>query len=278
MHRRNGAVLLVLGALALTGCSAHANADPGPRRPAGTGLEAAADTRSPLPGNPSGSTASPSAPATGAAGSLIPVPSPSATGSAAPGTTPSGGGMSEDPRDGLLGNADVPAGFVPVAAAAGHSGKVNIGGGNFPGCPALEPMTTDDTTAAAVTYAKGAAGPYLTDAIVRFPAGGAKEAMNRLRGTVAACESFDQQLAGVSVRFRLAATQPPAGLGDESVGLRMTGTASVGISVTADIIAVRRGDYVIWLNDTAIGDTPAGLATSVAPAAAARCGRVLKGC
>ncbi|MGI5241855.1 hypothetical protein [Dactylosporangium sp. CA-139066] len=181
----------------------------------------------------------------------------------------------DDLRGGLI---DAPAGFTPVAVASSHNGKVSIGGGSFPGCPALEPMTTDETTSAAVTYAKGVMGPYLTHAIVKFPAGQAVEAMTRLRGTVDSCKAFDQQLAGVSVKFSLAATQPPAGLGDDAAGLRMTGSTDIGIDVVADIVAVRRGDVVIWLNDTTIGTDPAGLAGSLAAGAAQRCHEKITGC
>lgn len=180
-----------------------------------------------------------------------------------------------DLRAGLI---DAPDGFTPVAVATSHTGKVSIGGGSFPGCPALEPMTTDETTSAAVTYAQGVMGPYLTHAIVRFPAGQANDAMTSLRSTVASCKTFEQQLAGVSVRFTLAATQPPVKLGDDTVGLRMTGTTDIGIDVVADIIAVRRGDIVIWLNDTTIGTTSAGLAASLAPGAVQRCAEKITGC
>jgi hypothetical protein len=181
----------------------------------------------------------------------------------------------DDLQPGLI---DAPDGFTPVAVATSHNGKVSIGGGSFPGCPALEPMTTDETTSAAVTYAKGVMGPYLTHAVVRFPAGKAGEAITQLRSTVAACKDFDQQLAGISVKFSLAADQPPAGLGDDAVGLRMTGTTDIGIDVVADIVAVRRGDVVIWLNDTAIGSSPAGLADRLAAEAAQRCHEKITGC
>src|SRR5689334_16885624 len=73
----------------------------------------------------------------------------------------------EDLRPALLAPADLPQGFVPVAAATNDDGMVSIGG-NFPGCPALEPLTGEGTTAAAVTFSKGVVGPYVTDAVVRF--------------------------------------------------------------------------------------------------------------
>ncbi|GAA2338499.1 hypothetical protein [Dactylosporangium salmoneum] len=239
MKLKHGAALLLLGTFAMTGYAA--NAGPAPR------WHGVADVRP-------------------------------AAGTAAPAVSASPAATDEDLRAALLGDADVPSGMTPVAMASTRTGKVSIGGGSFPGCPALEPMTTDETTSAAVTYAAGAVGPYLTHAIVRFPAGGAQDAMARLRSTTASCRSFEQQLAGITVRFTVAAADPPAGLGDDAAGLRMTGTTDIGISVGADIIAVRRHDYVIWLNDTAIGTSPAGLAASAAPAAAARCGQRLKDC
>ncbi|GAA3289546.1 hypothetical protein Dvina_22560 [Dactylosporangium vinaceum] len=243
MTRTNGVALLLLGTLALTGCSAHANAETTVRL---TGLARLAAV----------------------SGSGAPVM-----------VAPRAGATTDDLRAALLSDADIPGGgFTPVAVATSHNGKVSIGGGSFPGCPALEPMTTDQTVSAAVTYAKGAMGPYLTDAVVRFPAGQATEALKALRSTTTDCKSFEQQLAGITVRFTLAATSLPAGLGDEAVGLRMTGTTDIGVSVTADIVAARRGDYVLWLNDTAIGTDSAGLAASLAPAAAKRCTASLPGC
>ncbi|WP_433075121.1 hypothetical protein ACQP1P_28620 [Dactylosporangium sp. CA-052675] len=257
MNRTKGAALLLLGALALTGCSEHANARTAVRL-TGIARLAAASSVAPVmvaPGAPSAGGPSAGAPSTGVL---------SAT---------------DDLRAALLTDADIPGGgFTPVAVASSHNGKVSIGGGSFPGCPALEPMTTDETVSAAVTYARGAMGPYLTHAVVRFPAGQATGAIQALPSTVEGCKSFEQQLAGINVRFTLSATQPPAGLGEESVGLRMTGSTDIGISVTADIVAARRGDYVIWLNDTSIGTDSSGLAGNLAPAAAKRCAGTLPGC
>ncbi|MEU7875117.1 hypothetical protein [Dactylosporangium sp. NPDC049140] len=42
----------------------------------------------------------------------------------------------------------------------------------------------------------------------------------------------------------LAATPTVDGLGEEAVGLRMTSSTDIGLSMTAGIVAVRRGDYV----------------------------------
>ncbi|WP_433618059.1 hypothetical protein ACQP2P_19910 [Dactylosporangium sp. CA-139114] len=255
MNRTKGAALLLLGALALTGCSEHANAETAVRL---TGLArlAAASSVAPV-------MVAPSAPGTGAS----------------PGASAGTSNAADDLRAALLTDADIPGGgFTPVAVASSHNGKVSIGGGSFPGCPALEPMTTDETVSAAVTYARGAMGPYLTHAVVRFPAGRATDAIKALASTVEGCKSFEQQLAGITVKFSLSATQPPAGLGEESVGLRMTGSTDIGISVTADIVAARRGDYVIWLNDTSIGTDSSGLAGNLAPAAAKRCAGTLPGC
>ena len=202
---------------------------------------------------------------------------PSTTGQA--GIAPSQG--SENLRDGLLAAGDVPNGYGLMAVVDSQNGQVSVGGGNFPGCPALEPMTTSDTSAAAVSYAAGAIGPYLTHAVVKFPAGGAVKAMESLRSTVTSCTSFEQQLAGISVKFSLAAIDVPADLkavSEDAVALRMTGTTDVGISVTADIVAARRGEYVIWLNDTTVGSAAAGIASKLAATAADRCGKTLKGC
>ncbi|WP_432968686.1 hypothetical protein [Dactylosporangium sp. CA-233914] len=245
MNRRNGAALLLAGTLAvssLAGCSTRADAETGLRLTGVARLAAASQSAAPV---------------------IV---------------APTSAGVSDDLRQALLGAGDVPGGFTTINVASSHNGKVSIGGGSFPGCPALEPMTTDETVSAAVTYARGAMGPYLTHAVVRFPAGQATEAVQQLRGTVEGCKSFAQQLAGVSVTFTLTATQPPAGLGEETVGLRMTGGTDIGIAVTADIVAIRRGDYVIWLNDTNIGTDSAGIAQTLAPAAAKRCAATLKGC
>jgi hypothetical protein len=238
VNRTKGAALLLLGTLTLTGCSQRASAETAVTL---TGMARLVEASSAAP--------------------VMVAPA------------------SDDLRAALLGAADIPGGgFTPVSVASSHTGKVSIGGGSFPGCPALEPMTTDETVSAAVTYAKGAIGPYLTHAVVRFPAGQATGAIRSLRSTVEGCKSFEQQLAGISVTFALAATPTADGLGEEAVGLRMTGSTDIGISVTADIVAVRRGDYVIWLNDTTIGTDPAGLAAGLAPAAARRCAAALPGC
>lgn len=240
MIRTKGAALLLLGALSLTGCSQHASAATTLRL---TGMARLA------------------AESSGAPVMVAPVAAP------------------DDLRAALLTGADIPGGgFTPVAVATSHNGKVSIGGGSFPGCPALEPMTTDETVSSAVTFAKGAMGPYLTHAVVRFPSGQATQALRALAGTVEGCKRFSQQLAGINVTFTLAATQTPAGLGEEAVGLRMTGSTDIGISVTADIVAARRGDYVIWLNDTSIGTDSPGLAAGLAPVAARRCAATLPGC
>ncbi|GAB3825921.1 hypothetical protein GCM10027610_006570 [Dactylosporangium cerinum] len=183
----------------------------------------------------------------------------------------------EDLRPALLTPADLPEGFVPIAAATDDDGAVTLGG-NFPGCPSLDPVTGDGTTAAAVTYSKGAVGPYLTDALVHFPAGGAATAMDRLTAAVTTCKSFSQELAGITVRFTLTPAQVPATLGEKAFGVRMTGDTDFGIAVTADIIAVRRGDFVLWLNDMTVGTAGAGLVGTLARTAADRCAQQVKGC
>ncbi|GAA2635723.1 hypothetical protein GCM10010399_80620 [Dactylosporangium fulvum] len=183
-----------------------------------------------------------------------------------------------DLRPALLTQADLPAGFIQMTTVTDADGTVNIGGGDFPGCPALEPMTTEHTTAAATTFSKGVTGPYVTHAVIRFPAGEATAAMTTLAGTVESCRSFSQQLAGVTVRFDLTPTRPAATLGDQVVGLRMVGTTDFNLSVTAEIVAVRRGDLVLWLNDMAIGRDGSGVAGTLAPAAAERCAQRLEGC
>ena len=183
----------------------------------------------------------------------------------------------EDLKPALLTTADLPAGFIPMAVATDEDGAVTLGG-NFPGCPGLEPLTGKGTTAAAASFAKGFTGPYVTHAVVRLPGGGAAAAMERIAAAVASCRSFSQDLAGITVRFELATTPVPATLGDKAIGLRMTGRADFGISVTAGIVAVRRGDLVLWLNDTTVGTAPAGLAGQLAQAAVTRCVQRVSGC
>ena len=183
----------------------------------------------------------------------------------------------EDLRPALLTPADLPEGFVPIAAASNDDGAVTLGG-NFPGCPSLEPVTGDGTTAAAVTYSKGVVGPYLTHALVHFPAGAAATAMDRLAAAVTTCKSFSQELAGITVRFTLTPAQVPATLGERAFGVRMTGDTDFGVAVTADIIAVRRGEFVLWLNDMTVGTTGAGMVGTLAKVAADRCAQRVKGC
>jgi hypothetical protein len=211
--------------------------------------------------------------------SPLPTSAPTVAPTGAPTVAPTGApaAAAGDLRPALLTAADLPDGFVLTAAATDDDGAVSIGG-NFPGCPSLAPLTGDGTRAAAVTYSKGAVGPYLTEALVRFPAGAAVPAMDRLAAAVTTCKSFSQELAGITVRFTLAPTEPPAGLGDRAIGVRMTGDTDFGIAVTADIVAARRGDVVLWLNDMTIGTTPAGMVATLAKPAADRCVAQVKGC
>ncbi|MFB9180403.1 hypothetical protein ACFFX1_19845 [Dactylosporangium sucinum] len=183
-----------------------------------------------------------------------------------------------DLQPGLLTAGDLPQGYVRIASVSNADGAVSIGGGDFPGCPALEPMTTERTTAAAVTFGKGITGPYLTHALVRFPAGEAAASMTKLAGTATSCRKFSQNLAGVSVTFTVEPRPAPRDLADQAVALRMTGTTNVNLAVNAEIVALRRGDTVVWLNDMSIGTTPPGVATSLAKAAADRCRQAVPGC
>ncbi|WP_238009075.1 hypothetical protein KZZ52_25565 [Dactylosporangium sp. AC04546] len=183
-----------------------------------------------------------------------------------------------DLQPGLLGAGDLPQGYIRIASVTNADGVVSIGGGDFPGCPALEPMTTERTTAAAVTYSQGITGPYLTHALVRFPSGEAATSMAKLAETATSCRRFTQNLAGVTVTFTVEPRPAPPSLADQAVALRMTGTTNVNLSVNAEIVALRRGDLVVWLNDMSIGTTPPGIAASLAKAATDRCRRTLPGC
>src|SRR3954454_12333730 len=96
VNRTKGAALLLLGALALTGCSEHAGAETAVTL---TGMARLAEASSAVP--------------------VMVAPAP------------------DDLRAALLAAADIPGGgFPPVAPASSHTGKVSIGGGSFPGCPA----------------------------------------------------------------------------------------------------------------------------------------------
>ena len=203
---------------------------------------------------------------TAALGALLAAPAPAA---AAP--------TAEDLRPALLTTADLPQGFVPLTVATAPAGAVSLGG-DFPGCPGLAPVTGKAATAAAASFAKGFGGPYLTHAVVRLPAGAAVAALDRVAATVTSCKSFTQDLAGITVRFQLTAAAVPATLGHKAVGVRVTGRTDFGISVTAEVIAVRRGDLILWLNDTTIGTAPAGIARQLAQAAVNRCAQRVKGC
>ncbi|MET7398785.1 hypothetical protein ABZS66_35375 [Dactylosporangium sp. NPDC005572] len=183
-----------------------------------------------------------------------------------------------DLQPGLLTGGDLPPGYIRIASVTNADGAVSIDGGDFPGCPALEPMTTERTTAAAVTYSRGIAGPYLTHALVRFPPGEAAASMTRLAETATSCHRFTQNLAGVTVTFTVESLPAPPGLADQAVALRMTGTTNVDLSVNAETVALRRGDLVVWLTDMSIGPTPPGIAVSLAEAATDRCRQALPGC
>jgi hypothetical protein len=185
----------------------------------------------------------------------------------------------EDLTKALLTPKDLPIGFVQTADTSNGNGAVGIGGGGFPGCAPLNtPLATTQTMAAAVTFAKGVMGPYVTHAVLRYPAGGATAVLTRLAEAQKSCPAFSQEMAGFTVRFQLQPAGVPP-LGDQTVGLRMTGvTDGFNISVAADIAAIRRGDLVIWLTDLSMGTTAASMVDDLARLAVARCAATLPDC
>jgi hypothetical protein len=179
----------------------------------------------------------------------------------------------------LLTTKDLPTGFVPSGSATSGTGSVGIGGGGFPGCPPLNtPLTNQQTFAAAATFTKGVLGPYVTHAVLRYPAGGATAVLTRLAEAQSACPSFTQQMAGFTVKFQVQARSVPP-LGDQTVGLRMVGvTDGFNISVVADIAAIRRGDIVIWLSDMSMGTSARSMVDDLARAAVTKCASTLPDC
>jgi hypothetical protein len=193
-----------------------------------------------------------------------------------PASLPPAGG--DDLPNALLTSKDLPDGFVQSGSAANGTGSVGIGGGGFPGCPPLNtPLTTAQTYAAAVTFAKGVMGPYVTHAVLRYPAGGATAVLTRLAEAQRTCPSFTQEMAGFTVNFRLQAANV-APLGDQTVGLRMVGTTDFNIAVVADIAAIRRGDLVIWLSDLSMGTSAQPMVDDLARIAVTRCAETLPDC
>jgi hypothetical protein len=208
-----------------------------------------------------------------------PVPDDSGSGSA-PATpasvAPIGG---DDLANALLTTKDLPAGFVQSGSATSGNGAVGIGGGGFPGCPPLNtPLTTQQTFAAAVTFAKGVLGPYVTHAVLRYPAGGATAVLTRLAEAQHSCPAFTQEMAGFTVKFQVQAGSVPR-LGDQTVGLRMVGvTDGFNIAVVADIAAIRRGDIVIWLSDMSMGTSAQSMVDDLARLAVTKCAETLPDC
>ena len=180
------------------------------------------------------------------ASAAAPPPSPSPSPSAAP-------PKSADPHVALLTVDDFPDGFVKT----GDSDRGNVSvGASFTACPPLRtPLTGSGTRAAAVSFSMGSAGPNITNAVIRFPRGGAAPALTRLASVAARCRSFSQTLAGLPMRFTVTA-QPVPKMGDQAVGLRLVGTTTVDgitVSVTADIAAARHGDVLVWLHSMSMG-------------------------
>jgi hypothetical protein len=208
-----------------------------------------------------------------------PIPDESGSGSA-PATpvsvAPIGG---DDLPKALLTTNDLPSGFVPTGSATNGTGSVGIGGGGFPGCPPLNtPLTTPQTFAAAATFANGVLGPYVTHAVLRYPAGGATAVLTRLAEAQQSCPSFSQSMAGFTVQFQVQAGSVPP-LGDQTVGLRMVGvTDGFNIAVVADIAAIRRGDIVIWLSDLSMGTSARSMVGDLARIAVAKCAATLPDC
>ncbi len=208
-----------------------------------------------------------------------PVPDDSGTGSApaAPASVAPIGG--DDLPEALLTTKDLPAGFVQSGSASNGTGSVGIGGGGFPGCPPLNtPLTNPQTFAAAATFAKGVLGPYVTHAVLRYPAGGATAVLTRLAEAQQSCPAFTQQMAGFTVKFQVQAGSVPP-LGDQTVGLRMVGvTDGFNIAVVADIAAIRRGDIVIWLSDMSMGTSARSMVDDLARTAVTKCAQTLPDC
>ena len=207
-----------------------------------------------------------------------PVPDDSGNSSApaVPGSVAPIGG--DDLPKALLTTKDLPAGFVPSGSATSGTGSVGIGGGGFPGCPPLNtPLTTEKTFTAAATFAKGVVGPYVTHAVLRYPAGGATAVLTRLAEAQHSCPAFTQEMAGFTVKFQVQASNV-APLGDQTVGLRMIGVTDFNITVVADIAAIRRGDIVIWLSDMSMGTSAQSMVDDLARVAVTKCASTLPDC
>jgi len=206
-----------------------------------------------------------------------PVPEDSGSAPATPASVAPIGG--DDLAKALLTTKDLPAGFVQSGSATNGTGSVGIGGGGFPGCPPLNtPLTTQQTFAAAATFAKGVLGPYVTHAVLRYPAGGATAVLTRLAEAQSSCPAFTQEMAGFTVKFQVQGGSVPP-LGDQTVGLRMVGvTDGLNITVVADIAAIRRGDIVIWLSDMSMGTSAQSMVDDLAPVAVTKCAETLPDC
>jgi hypothetical protein len=179
----------------------------------------------------------------------------------------------------LIGIRDLPAGYRPVATGADSMSLPGIGSGSgLRGCPPLAGHAPRPSRSTAAVFSKGPTGPYVASVLLRYGNGGAKAVIETLDAARRHCRWVGYAVSGNDVQFRISTLRVPP-MRDRVVPLHLSGRAGmIGIPVTANIVAVRRGGFVLVTAEFAVGAQVDGLAAHLAPLTVRRCAERVRGC
>jgi hypothetical protein len=179
----------------------------------------------------------------------------------------------------LITERDLPPGYQQVDSGNDTVASLGIGTGNaLRGCPALG-MSRRPVRSTSAVFAKGPTGPYVAALALRYAPGGARATMEALDAARRHCNFVIYRSQVGAVRFGIT-TLPMRPMRARTVPMHLSGRTSgmVSVSVEADLVAVRRGDFVLVSAEFAIGRRLEGIAPRIAPLTLARCARLIRGC
>lgn len=194
------------------------------------------------------------------------------------GATPAGA-VARPADRALITQRDLPPGYRQVDSANDTVASLGIGTGKaLRGCPALS-MSRQPVRSTSAVYAKGPTGPYVAALALRYAPGGAAATIEALDAARRHCHFVTYRSQVGAVRFGIT-TLPMRPLRARTVPIHLSGRTSgmVRVSVEADLVAVRRGDFVLVSAEFAIGRRLDGIAPRIAPLTLARCARQIRGC
>ncbi len=172
-----------------------------------------------------------------------------------------------DPEAALLTLEDLPPGY----AASEDDEEEDEDDGPTDSCPQLEALDRDDVDPVAKAqseFTAGQAGPIVQHQVSVLEPGVAEERLAEFRSAFEdpACTSFSQTNdAGRTATYTLAEVPVPQ-LGDETLGMRITGDATA-LSATIDIVLERVGDVGSYLTVTSVPDLGGPPAPPIEPLA-----------